>query len=142
MDSCTRMHELVTAARERIDAASLTALPRDEASRSAIDRDASEVSDRVRAVRQHANDVKRKAGAYGTLNARDVKNLDTNFSGRHANLKVRREEFRRAASLLDSVDTRVESILHAIEQREKALYEELVRYSRNERERFRGQRGP
>lgn len=129
-DSCTRMLELVTAARQRIDDAMSSRIrhPRDEASRSAIDRDASEVSERVRAVRQHAAGLRKKARAHGSFDGTSVSRLDINFSGWQADLQVRNREFKHAASRLESIDKSVESLLGEITERERALEEERQQY--------------
>ncbi len=137
-DSCAWMLKLVGAARSRVDEAVASARPhfRDEASRSAADVDASEVSNRIQAVRHHATGLNRKVRHHGTLSPADIKNLNVTLPGSDADYQVRVRAYRAVGIALDSIDRRVEDLLDATAKQAKTDEDERIRLLHQERARF------
>jgi hypothetical protein len=136
--SCSRMLELVGAARSRVDEAVAAARPhfRDQASRSAADQDAGDVLDRIAAVRSHATDLSRKVRHYGSLSAADIRNLGITLPGSEADYQVRLRSFKAVGVVLDSIDRTVESLLGVIAEQSKTDEDERIRLLIRERARF------
>jgi hypothetical protein len=119
-ESCVQLLELVGAARDRI---------RKAVKRPSQDADATEVADRVQAVRNHARPE------HGPRIMREVRKLPDSFPGSQDNRRARTRAFTAADKSLASIGTGADSTLTLIKSREKAF--EANRVERFERERAR-----
>jgi hypothetical protein len=129
--ACDQMLGSVRAARKRINRAD-TRAPRDEASRSAADHDAAEVSKLVHAVRRHAVVV--NGMSLHSFDTTDVMRLDTEFQA--VEHKVRVQKYKDTTALLGSIEKSLDFLLHRIAPRQKSLEAQLLERVESERRRF------
>ncbi len=132
--SCKQLLDAIRAARKRIDQASRR--PRDEASRSQVDLDVSEVASRIRAVRRHAADVDQKISSHHSFGSKHALKLDSTFPVGKGDYKARLRKYKEAKASLASLEGSVNSLLRDVAARENAVEDQRQRYVAKERARF------
>jgi hypothetical protein len=133
--SCNELLKSIGEARRRINRTNKRN-PQNDASRSAVDEEAEEVSNLISAVRRRVSDVTQKTLPHRSFDASDVVRLELEFPASNGRHNVRRKRYKEANVLLDSLETRAKSILDDIGRREKILEDQLRLRIAKERARF------
>lgn len=130
--SCERVLESIGAARKRINRVS-GRRPRDEDSRSVADQDASEVADRIRAVRSRAAELNAKIPQYGSLEPVGLVNLSADIPTDHT---LRVQKYKDIKDQLDVMEKHVKSWLREFEAKERTIESQRRQYLEKEQARF------
>jgi hypothetical protein len=131
--ACREMLGSIRAARKRINQADKRD-PRDEASRSAADQAAREVSKLIHVVRRHAAVMSRSISSLHSFDSTDALRLDTEFQG--VEHKVRVQKYKDTTALLDSIERSLDSLLRKIAPRQKSIEAQMLERVENQRRRF------
>jgi hypothetical protein len=132
--SCNQLIESIRAARIRISRCDRR-LPRTDAVRAAVDQDAREVAELIRAVRNQAADANEKVSPYPSLDPNATK-LDTGFLGSNASRNARVKKYNEAKAALDFLERSVKTVINDIAARISDLEEQQREYVRKERAKY------